>query len=118
LVLAAHFYEVGDHQVAVAQPQVVCVGELLDPSDLIRCAVEQFVELEEPEVDHARGEPERLDLLKCPFLTDDRQLRYVRNTIFRKRIPKQPNQMVNQVPSPEVKWAVLETCSKGSTGIW
>src|SRR6185312_11591823 len=81
--------QVGDHDVAVAEPEVVGVGELLHTVDLVGALREQLVELEEAEVDGAAAVAECLQLLGRALLADDRQLQDVGDSVVGERLRQQ-----------------------------
>ena len=78
--------QIGHHHVALVEPQVVRVGELLHPGDLLTLLEEQLVELEEGEVHHPGLEPVLGQLSRRMLLADHRQLHEVGHASRRERL--------------------------------
>src|SRR3954471_23751417 len=102
LVRARHFEQVADHHVLVLEAQVVGVRELLDALDLALAGVEELVEVEEREVDHARAEAVLGQQVRGAGLAEDRELHHVGDAVLGEQLRQQRDQVVEQVATPEV----------------
>src|ERR1700750_283369 len=95
--------QVRDHHVLVAELQVVRVREVFDALDLTLALLEELVEVEEREVDHAGAVAGAGEKLRGPRLAEDRQLHHVGRARRGQEPREERDEVVEQVAAPEVE---------------
>src|SRR5438105_3748510 len=110
---ARELEQVHDEDVLAANGEVVSVRELLNAADLIEVFLEDGTEGEEGEIDGLRFEASLLEPLGRLGLAEDGELHQVGDTVRREQSRQERDEVVHQVPSPEIDGAVTAGLAHG-----